>query len=66
MSCIQNREAIAARAEDAARTWVANPRQPRPANPFDEDLQPDHFHQFRASLERWLVALSAPECETSA
>ena len=68
---IMSRAAIAAQADNAARAWCANPADPKPANPYSEAMQPDHFRAWAASFSRSLLAHSllahsAPECEASA
>lgn len=61
MEPITSREAIATDADDRAKWWVKNPHQPVPRNPYDANLQPEHFQAWRASFERYLLAYSAPE-----
>jgi hypothetical protein len=58
---IVSREAISEQAREAARSWVANPKLPKPANPYPQGS--DAAAQFKASLERWLLWESAPQGE---
>jgi hypothetical protein len=63
---ITSRTVIAAMADEAAQHWTAHRDQPKPANPFSPIADPEHFREFAASFERFLLAYSAPECEASA
>lgn len=53
------RTEIAERAEAAARAWVANPRMPRPSNPFPALSQ--DARQFACDFERYLLLASSEE-----
>jgi hypothetical protein len=61
---IVSRELISEQAHEAARSWVANPRMPKPANPYPPFS--DAALIWKAQLERWLLAESAPDGESSA
>lgn len=63
---IVSREAIARMADEAAAQWATHPSTPKPANPFDEHLHPEHHRAWKASFERELLRHSAPEAEGSA
>lgn len=58
---ITSREAIATDADERAKWWVTNPHQPVPGNPYDANLQPEHFQAWRASFERSLLLHSTGE-----
>lgn len=71
MSLILSRAAIQKLADAAAQEWTAawllDPAAPRPANPFNEHIEPDHFRCWACDFERALLAHSAlPETEASA
>jgi hypothetical protein len=61
---IVSREAISEQAREAARAWVANPKLPKPANPYP--FGSDAAKAWKADFERWLLAESAPDGEGSA
>lgn len=58
---IVSREAISEQAREAARSWVANPRMPKPANPYPAGS--DAAQAFQASFQRWLLWESSPDAE---
>lgn len=66
MEAIVSRETIARMADGSARHWCANPTEPKPANPFDSVVAPDHARAWQAAFERFLLLHSAPEAEGSA
>jgi hypothetical protein len=66
VNTIRTRESIARNAEAAALVWSRNPHHPKPANPHDAFLEPEHHREWQASFERFLVQFTAPECEASA
>jgi hypothetical protein len=59
-----SRESISEQAHEAARSWVANPRMPKPVNPYPAAT--DAARRWKADFERWLLAESAPDAEGSA
>ena len=70
MSLITSRQQITRDADAAAWAWVEafkqDPAAPKPANPYSEHIEPDHFRCWACDFERALVAHSADEAETSA
>lgn len=63
---IMSRAAIAQHADEAAAAWARNSNAPKPANPFDQNVLPEHFRVWACDFERQLVRHSAPEAEASA
>lgn len=63
---IVTRESIARQANQAAKLAAADPRKPRPPNPYCEHLQPEHHREWNASFERQLQWHLSPEGEGSA
>lgn len=63
---IMPRATIALHADEAAATWVRNSAAPKPANPFDPIVQPEHHRVWRCDFERHLLRHSVPDGETSA
>lgn len=61
---IVSREAISEQARQAARSWVANPKLPQPANPYP--VGSDAALVFQAQFERWLLRESVPDAEGGA
>jgi hypothetical protein len=59
-----SRESISEQAHEAARSWVANPRMPKPANPYLAGSEAAKV--WHAQFERWLLAESVPDGESSA
>lgn len=66
MGPVTSRERIAQQADEAARWWVAAPNFPKPKNPFDEAIHPEHHAEWKASFERYLLVHSAPAAEGGA
>jgi hypothetical protein len=70
MSPILSRQAIALQADAAAKNWTAawlqDSAAPKPANPYDQHVHPDHYRAWAASFERSLVVFSADDVEVSA
>jgi hypothetical protein len=71
MSPILSRQAIALQADAAAKNWTAawlqDPAAPKPANPHNEHIEPDHFRCWECDFQRALLEHSAlPETEGSA
>jgi hypothetical protein len=60
---VVSRERISEQAREAARSWVANPKLPKPANPYPQGS--DAARCWKADFERWLLAESAwcDDCE---
>jgi hypothetical protein len=56
---IVSRETISEQAREAARIWVANPKMPKPLNPYPPGT--DAARVFHAQFERWLLVESAPD-----
>lgn len=63
---IMSRAVIAQHADEAAAFWARNPEAPKPGNPFDVNVQPEHHRVWVCDFERQLVRHTAPEGETSA
>lgn len=61
MEGIVSRERIAKQADEAAQAWVQDQGQPKPPNPFDAQLQPDHHCQWEASFARYVTIYSTGE-----
>jgi hypothetical protein len=57
-------DTISRQASAAAQNW--KPGQPRPANPYDEHLQPAHHREWKRRFEVALVRASAPELDAEA
>lgn len=53
---IVKRETISEQAREAAGSWVANPRMPKPANPYPAGS--DAAKAWKVAFERWLLAES--------
>ncbi len=58
---IMSREAIARSADEAAEAWARNPDGPKPQNPFDAIVQPEHHRVWACDFERQLVRHSCPD-----
>jgi hypothetical protein len=58
---IQSRELISEQARKAAKAWVANPKLPKPANPYPAGSEAAKAWQ--AQFQRWLLAESAGDSE---
>jgi hypothetical protein len=56
-----DREIISEQAHEAARSWVANPKMPKPANRYPEGTEAAKV--WKAAFERYLLAESAPDAE---
>lgn len=59
MEPITSIEAIARQASDAAARW--NPDAPKPANPYDEHVFPEHHREWQRRFEIALLRASQAE-----
>jgi hypothetical protein len=64
MTEIIPRETISEQAREAARSWVASPKMPKPMNPYPPST--DAARQWGADFERWLLRESAPDADGGA
>jgi hypothetical protein len=61
---VVSRERISEQAREAARSWVANPKLPKPANPYPQGS--DAAKAWKAAFERYLLLYSSDDSEVSA
>jgi hypothetical protein len=57
---IMPRATIAWHADEAAAAWVRDPQGPKPQNPFDANVQPEHHRVWACDFQRQLLRHSAP------
>jgi hypothetical protein len=61
---------IASMADAAAREWVTGYQRdlkaPKPPNPFNKEVDAEHFQAWAVAFERFLVLYSCAECGASA